>query len=141
MSFSGLGTLSRLARIDLGVTIDFEESRSLEALRKVDGYSKAHWAKATIHYDGGEEGTLLYIKSSLTGDESADLCAYHAENPTFPHESTADQFFSEAQFEAYRALGMHIAEEPALREALDDVLEKLYPEQVGVAVQASGVAA
>ena len=25
----------------------------------------------------------------------------------FPHESTADQFFSESQFESYRALGYH----------------------------------
>ena len=27
----------------------------------------------------------------------------------FPHESTGDQFFSEEQFEVYRALGFHIA--------------------------------
>ena len=30
-------------------------------------------------------------------------------NPAFPHESTGDQFFSEAQFEAYRSLGHKIA--------------------------------
>jgi hypothetical protein len=29
-------------------------------------------------------------------------------HPHFPHETTADQFFDEAQFEAYRALGYHI---------------------------------
>ncbi len=27
---------------------------------------------------------------------------------TFPHESTGDQWFSEAQFESYRKLGSHI---------------------------------
>jgi hypothetical protein len=27
----------------------------------------------------------------------------------FPHETTGDQFFSEEQFEVYRALGFHIA--------------------------------
>ncbi|MCM2396049.1 hypothetical protein NBH19_08145 [Rhizobium sp. S95] len=27
--------------------------------------------------------------------------------PRFPHEATSDQFFSEEQFEAYRALGFH----------------------------------
>jgi hypothetical protein len=28
----------------------------------------------------------------------------------FPHESTADQWFDESQFESYRALGYHIAD-------------------------------
>ena len=28
---------------------------------------------------------------------------------TFPHETTGDQFFSEEQFEVYRALGFHMA--------------------------------
>jgi hypothetical protein len=28
-------------------------------------------------------------------------------NPTFPHESTGDQFFNEEQFEVYRSLGFH----------------------------------
>ena len=35
---------------------------------------------------------------------------YRHRNPTFPHQTTADQFFDEDQFEAYRALGLHIAE-------------------------------
>jgi hypothetical protein len=36
---------------------------------------------------------------------------YRAEHPDFPHESTADQFFREDQFEAYRRLGRHIAQQ------------------------------
>ena len=28
----------------------------------------------------------------------------------FPHESTADQFFTESQFESYRALGAWVGE-------------------------------
>jgi hypothetical protein len=28
----------------------------------------------------------------------------------FPHQSTLDQFFDEEQFEAYRQLGVHVAE-------------------------------
>jgi hypothetical protein len=35
---------------------------------------------------------------------------YKARNPVFPHETTADQFFDDAQFESYRSLGVHIAE-------------------------------
>ena len=35
---------------------------------------------------------------------------YRNKNPAFPHETTADQMFSEGQFEAYRSLGQHIGE-------------------------------
>jgi hypothetical protein len=31
--------------------------------------------------------------------------AYRHANPAFPHDTTFDQFFGEAQFESYRALG------------------------------------
>ena len=76
--------------------------------------SEWHCAVGTIRYDRGRSGddrgpgTLLYIKSSLTGDEPADVLRYAAEHPAFPHESTNDQFFDESQFESYRALGYHI---------------------------------
>jgi hypothetical protein len=58
----------------------------------------------------GEEGYLLYLKSSFTGDEGVPSQEYRHRNPAFPHQTTADQFFDEDQFEAYRALGQHIAE-------------------------------
>ena len=34
-----------------------------------------------------------------------------AANEDFPHQSTGDQFFSESQFESYRALGFEIADD------------------------------
>jgi hypothetical protein len=33
--------------------------------------------------------------------------SYARNHSQFPHESTADQWFSESQFESYRALGLH----------------------------------
>ena len=36
--------------------------------------------------------------------------SYAIANPDFPHQSTADQFFSELQFESYRALGFEITD-------------------------------
>jgi hypothetical protein len=33
---------------------------------------------------------------------------YQSSSPAFPNESTADQWFSESQFESYRALALHI---------------------------------
>jgi len=38
------------------------------------------------------------------------LTNYHSANPAFPQQSTAEQFFDEAQWESYRRLGQHIAE-------------------------------
>ena len=38
------------------------------------------------------------------------VASYAAANPDFPHESTADQWFSESQFESYRGLGYAMAD-------------------------------
>ena len=110
-SFGALAALIRYARLDLGVEIDI----AMDALRLDDsGRSRRHCAMGVIRYpprDGEppELGYLLYLKSSLTGDEELLLKSYRDAHPDFPHESTADQFFDEAQFEAYRALGEHVA--------------------------------
>jgi|GEM_PF-2419061 len=41
----------------------------------------------------------------------ADLICYKKAHISFPDQSTADQFFDEKQFEAYRELGYLIAEQ------------------------------
>ena len=52
-----------------------------------------------------EDGDLIVIKTALNGSEPEDILAYALTHPTFPHESTVNQFFNEAQFESYRHLG------------------------------------
>ncbi|WFU50719.1 patatin-like phospholipase family protein [Sinorhizobium terangae] len=54
-----------------------------------------------------KEGILLYVKSSVTGDECCSILDYERRFPRFPHQATINQFFSQKQFEAYRALGLH----------------------------------
>ena len=54
---------------------------------------------------------MLYVKSSTPGDESDYIVDYKRRFPSYPHETTADQLFSEEQFEAYRALGFHAVSE------------------------------
>ena len=73
------------------------------------GANGPHAAIGTIRYGDDETGILIYIKASLSGDENDYVLDYKRRNPTFPHESTVDQFFNEEQFEAYRALGFHAA--------------------------------
>lgn len=47
------------------------------------------------------------MKSSVTGDEPPYVKDYRSRNAKFPQEPTSDQFYDEAQFESYRALGYH----------------------------------
>lgn len=104
MTFGGLLKLTRYARIDMGIDIEMR----LDSIRKDQfGNSKSHWVIGDIHYGNGEEGKLLYIKLSVTGDEPEYVRAYRSKFPRFPHEPTSDQFFTEEQFEAYRALGCY----------------------------------
>ena len=121
MHFPSFITLQRYARIDLGVRIDLpwepirEATLALMEPPEKDGKPITpepsfgpHVAVGKIDYGGGEIGYLVYIKSSLTGDENDYIRDYARRYSTFPHESTGDQFFSEEQFEVYRALGFHM---------------------------------
>jgi hypothetical protein len=114
MTFAALTTLQRLAAIDLGVKIDID----LDDLRlNEQGLSRSHFRFCRITYPTVPEqyGYLLYLKLSLTGNEGEFLRRYRLDEPAFPHHSTADQFFSEAQFEAYRSLGEHVGDKLFLR--------------------------
>jgi len=51
------------------------------------------------------EGTMLYVKNAVTGKEPLDLTHHRLENPDFPHDPTADQFYDAERFESYRQLG------------------------------------
>ncbi|MBR0718176.1 patatin-like phospholipase family protein [Bradyrhizobium liaoningense] len=128
MNFGSLMTLQRYARIDLGIRIDLpwtqirDRTRAIMALNAGKKAAEAsadksdddaekdhvHVAIGTIDYGCDQTGYLVYIKSSLTGDENDYIRDYARRNDTFPHETTGDQFFSEEQFEVYRALGFHM---------------------------------
>ncbi|XHS00690.1 hypothetical protein ACFB49_22890 [Sphingomonas sp. DBB INV C78] len=64
-------------------------------------------AIARIDYDDGSIGTLLLVKPRLTLAEPPEILAYREGrgHRDFPQQTTADQFFDEAQWEAYRRLG------------------------------------
>ena len=54
-----------------------------------------------------KEGRIVYIKPGFYDDAPADVRAYAAANAKFPHDTTLNQWFTESQFESYRALGAH----------------------------------
>jgi len=125
MHFHSLVQLLRFAEIDMGIQITLD----LEPLRKTDGLSQAHYALGLIDYGGGETGELIYIKASVTGDENPYVLAYRETQPSFPHESTANQFFTETQLEVYRALGEHMTHtaQAALQQRIPVAPEKVAP--------------
>ena len=106
--FPGFMTLVRHAQIDLGIRIDAK----LGDIRPdpKTGYSQTHSALCRVLYPNGAIGLLLYMKLSLTGNETELIRFYHTLHPDFPHQSSLGQFFDEEQFEVYRQLGVHIAE-------------------------------
>ena len=128
--FPGLSTLLRLAEIDLGVKITFPAGSlgrigldvNKEGCKQTD---RRHFAVAEISYPVGsidevEKGYLLYVRSSLVGDEDQIISSYRSTSKSFPHESTADQMFNEGQFEAYRRLGVKMMSESLAEIVYDD---------------------
>jgi hypothetical protein len=123
MGFGSFNMLERYALIDMGIRIDLPWQKiadeSLATSEAIDDEGDApkhkgpHCAIGQITYPddqfGERKGLLIYIKASLTGDENDYIFDYKKRHSDFPHETTLDQWFSEEQFEAYRALGFHAA--------------------------------
>jgi hypothetical protein len=113
-TYFDLGNTIRKIRIDLGIEIEIKEIGIIPPTEKGPG---KYCAFGEIHYaavDGPKavQGELLYIKPVVYKNEGPrDVLNYATTSPTFPHETTADQFFSESQFESYRRLGLFAVEE------------------------------
>jgi Patatin-like phospholipase len=112
-SYEDLGNAVRKVRTDLGIPIEFPDGIHIAGGTGAGG---THSAVGRIKYtevDGSNipDGWLIYIKPALVGNEPADVAQYARAHPEFPHESTSDQWFSESQFESYRALGEFMVSE------------------------------
>jgi hypothetical protein len=103
--FSDLARVTELIRVDFGAKITIDISPIIPKANKL---STRAWAIGEISYEEGSTAILVYIKACLVTSLSEDINGYQRKNPSFPHQSTADQFFDEEQFEAYRELGFQI---------------------------------
>ncbi|MEP7239188.1 MAG: hypothetical protein ABI685_15010, partial [Ferruginibacter sp.] len=122
-NFDDLANAIEKARVDFGTKIRFMDENKVDDIlpgssgdglfQKKYEISKRGYAFADILYpddkDGTKhKGTLVYIKLAVIEGLATDVYSFKGVNPLFPHESTADQFFNEKQFEAYRELGYYI---------------------------------
>jgi len=148
-AFEDLGNAIRKIRIDFGIPIEFKDKIEIlpNESESPDKPSRPglYCAIAHIRYsaiDGDvPDGQLIYIKPTLRGHipkESGggvpyDVYSYARSSKEFPHESTADQWFSESQFESYRALGAHILER--LSEPLTDASFESFLSTAGAHIE------
>lgn len=119
--FTDLLSLIEKARTDFGVRIEIK----YRDIQPPAGSRECpqNCVSGTIYYDPNDDkdtGTLILLKASMP-ERSAPPCTasgqklpddvwyYFDQHKTFPHQSTADQWFDELQFESYRALGEYIA--------------------------------
>ncbi len=103
-----------------GVRIDFDDGHLEKLIPSGDEDPIARatcaeqgFAVGRIRYDATYSGTIVYVKSTFLRGLSLRLRGYRRAHETYPDESTADQFFDESQFEAYRRLGYAIGAEAA----------------------------
>ncbi|HEY0158999.1 MAG TPA: patatin-like phospholipase family protein [Thermoanaerobaculia bacterium] len=106
-----IGNLIRKVRIDFGTEITFDQQEILKLHQKqvhsIEGqieYSEAHMAAIGLPPEE-RFATLVVIKPNVIGGEPVDVLQYGWTNGEFPQQSTADQWYDEAQFESYRQLG------------------------------------
>ncbi len=117
MACVDLMRLERYSAIDLGIKMHYDVS---DLMLQSNGYSRAYGILIKIDYDPSNRqgrpaeespwGWMLYLKLAMIGYGPGYVMDYKRQNPAFPHQTTADQIYDEAQFEAYRALGEAAAE-------------------------------
>jgi hypothetical protein len=121
--FGDIEDLVRKARIDLGVRIEFQRPKSerppkLAAFGSLSELASSECSAcvgvARLHYDHGTphetHGLLILVKPAICDGLPVDLQNFKGQNPQFPQQTTADQFFSEAQWESYFELGAFIGD-------------------------------
>jgi hypothetical protein len=122
--FHYLQNLVIRARQELGVHIDLpRDAESTMRPSVIRGMSERQFVVAPITRTASRpgpdyQGVLIYAKTTLCerkdafdgGKARTKALAYKKFHPRFPQESTFDQFFDDAQWEAYYELGQEIAE-------------------------------
>lgn len=129
--FGDLANAIEKVRTDFGVSIRFSpedkilnkvlpgsasNENSTQDVNTLDDLADQGYIVGRIKYPKTEKqneftGRIFLLKTTMTRNLPADLYSYRANNTDFPDQPTADQFFDEKQFEAYRELGYRSADD------------------------------
>ncbi len=138
-TFEDLANAVEKVRVDFGVKIRFRADKkfNLEGLMPGSataglltekyGLARRGYAVADIDYGDNAHGVLIYLKPTLTRGLPEDIYGYKTAYPTFPDQTTADQFFDEVQFEAYRELGYQLAKQMLASTAVAGEFHRFLP--------------
>jgi len=125
-SFTSFNNAVRMAYIELDAKIDIDLTPIICRDKAASGIAlnQQSVARGKITYRDGRSGTLIYLKASVSeiGEDTQEaeetaavgssipvhVANYMRDHPAFPQQTTLDQYFDDAQFEAYRALGAYI---------------------------------
>lgn len=133
--FGDLANAIEKVRTDFGVSIRFSpedkvlnkllpgsasKENSTQDVNTLDDLAMQGYIVGRIKYpktekQAGFTGRIFLLKTTMTINLPADLYSYRANNTDFPDQPTADQFFDEKQFEAYRELGYRSADDLCTR--------------------------
>lgn len=141
--FGDLESLVRKAKIDFNAKIEFVQASAPDLGPMLAGIVGT---PETIHPQLGNEwlvvgrivydpetadpdavdravvGTLIVVKPRRLDEMPFDVVAYADRNQAFPQQTTGDQFFDEAQWEAYHQLGLLMGQaltEDLIEEAIE----------------------
>lgn len=118
--FSDLAKVIEMARVDFGAKVTLSTDDLVPSPET--GLAKNAYVTGSIKYlDDKEPAKLIYIKTTLTRGLPEDIYGYRRAHPTFPDESTSNQFFNEIQFEAYRELGYQIGKKLCAGEGQNNI--------------------
>jgi hypothetical protein len=98
------------AKIDMGLRVTFHPGIKVgeKLISSRGAYAKIVYPESKDEPE--QSGEILYLKPWLPTDAPVELTAFKTVKPDFPHAATANQFFTETDFESYRHLGEHLTE-------------------------------
>ena len=131
-AFADLQNLLSRAEADFGVTISFTPpplaplmpSNAAARFPLGVAFATQPFVVGDIGYPNGTKGKLYYIKPAIFAGLRLHVLGFKGAFPAFPDDSTADQFFDEARFEAYRELGFACVDKMlAEKEIMEELAE------------------
>jgi Patatin-like phospholipase len=130
-TFEDLARSVRFAAIDLDARIEFEPITMKSVHEATPNSPTFAIGKITYAESPADASWLIYIKPTYFYENApVDVRSYGMVNPTFPHETTLDQWFGECQFESYRRLGEYL-----MCKLYEEQLPKMMPKLAAGAVR------